>query len=386
MGGVIKLGDLFLQKGKSVNPAKFIDEVFELYSIPAYDRGQPDIVKGCDIGSSKKALEPNDVIISRIVPHIRRCWIVGEFNDKRQIGSGEWIVFRSKKVYPRFLRFYLLSNPFNRRFMNTIKGVGGSLLRADPKQVAKFQIKLPPLAEQKRIANILDQADQLRQLNQQILAEYDALTKSLFLDMFGDPVVNPMGWEIIKIADVVDEVKYGTSLKAGEVGKYPYLRMNNITYTGYMDYSSLKYIDVNEKEYPKYSVQEGDLLFNRTNSKELVGKTGLITDDINRIIAGYLIRVRVSDAYNPYYVWRHLNSEWAKLTLRSMCKSIVGMANINAKELQKIKILKAPLELQNKFAEKIKNIEAQKANAQAALAASEDLFNNLLQKAFKGEL
>lgn len=252
--------------------------------------------------------------------------------------------------------------------------------------IKDIKIPLPPLAEQKRIANILDQADQLRQLNQQVLAQYDALTKSLFLDMFGDPVLNPMGWEVIKIADVVDEVKYGTSLKAGEKGKYPYLRMNNITYDGCMNYSSLKYIDVNEKEYPKYSVKEGDLLFNRTNSKELVGKTGLITDNIERIIAGYLIRVRVSDAYNPYYVWRHLNSEWAKLTLRSMCKSIVGMANINAQELQKIKILKAPIELQNKFAEKIKNIEAQKTSAKTALAASEDLFNSLLQKAFKGEL
>jgi len=153
-----------------------------------------------------------------------------------------------------------------------------------------------------------------------------------------------------------------------------------------MDYSKLKYIDIDDKDKHKYLVKKGDVLFNRTNSKELVGKTGIIQSDEEAVIAGYLIRVRVNELANPFYIWGHLNSRWAKLTLNNMCKNIVGMANINAQELQDIIILKAPKELQNQFATRIQAIEAQKAQAQESLKKSEDLFNSLLQRAFKGEL
>lgn len=152
-------------------------------------------------------------------------------------------------------------------------------------------------------------------------------------------------------------------------------------------FSSLKYIDVDDTEKKKYSVTKGDILFNRTNSKELVGKTALVTTSEELIIAGYLVRLRVNpELANPYYVWRHLNSRWAKMTLQSMCKNIIGMANINAQEVQKMLILKAPLQRQNDFADRIEAIEKQRAMVQSNMKKSEELFQSLLQKAFKGEL
>ncbi|MGB5988320.1 MAG: restriction endonuclease subunit S [Marinifilaceae bacterium] len=254
------------------------------------------------------------------------------------------------------------------------------------KYLKEIKIPLPPLEEQKKIAAILDNADKIRQINKDLIKKYDELSQSLFIDMFGDPVNNPMGWDIVTIRDLISEAKYGTSSKAVENGKYTYLRMNNITYNGYMNYSNLKYIDVSDAEKHKYIVKKGDILFNRTNSKELVGKTGIISIDKEMIIAGYLIRVRTNEFANPYYIWAHLNSKWGKLILNNMCKSIVGMANINAQELQNIKILKAPIELQEEFAKRIKEIEKQKAIAEESLSKSEDLFNALMQKAFKGKL
>lgn len=253
-------------------------------------------------------------------------------------------------------------------------------------RIKDVAIPLPTLDIQKKIAAILDEADKLRRLNQQLIDKYDALTKSLFLEMFGDPVSNPKGWDIVKIRDLILEAKYGTSSKASSEGKYPYLRMNNITYQGFMDYTELKFINISDKDRPKYSVHKGDVLFNRTNSKELVGKTGLFQAEEEMIIAGYLIRVRTNELANPYYLWAHLNSRWAKLTLQNMCKNIVGMANINAQELQDIRILRAPIKLQYQFAERVQDIEAQKAQAQASLKKSEELFQSLLQRAFKGEL
>ena len=120
----VQLGDLFLNKGGSVNPAKHPEETFEYYSIPAYDTGEPEIILGSGIGSSKKVFQPNDIILSRIVPHIRRCWVVGPDSGYRQIGSGEWITFRSEKIEPSYLKNYLMSNEFNAKFLKTIKGVG----------------------------------------------------------------------------------------------------------------------------------------------------------------------------------------------------------------------------------------------------------------------
>ena len=199
-------------------------------------------------------------------------------------------------------------------------------------------------------------------------------------------VTTPKGLATGRIRDYVEEAKYGTSAKAGEEGEFPYLRMNNLTYSGYMDYSNLKYIDVPESNIHKYLVKKGDLLFNRTNSKELVGKTAVFESNTPMIAAGYLIRVRLKHGASPYFIWGYLNSKHGKLVLNNMCKNIVGMANINAQELQNIKILKPDLSLQNQFAEKIKLIEQQKELAKKELKESEDLFQALLQKAYNGEL
>lgn len=169
--------------------------------------------------------------------------------------------------------------------------------------------------------------------------------------MFGDQKSNPMKWEQGSIRDIVTEVKYGTSKPAVEGGKYKYLRMNNITFEGELDLSSIKFIDIPGNEYEKCVVRKGDVLFNRTNSKELVGKTCVFTQDEQMIIAGYIIRVRMNEKALPEYLSAVLNSKYGKGTLFGMCKAIVGQANINAQELQSIRILIPPIELQHKFAE-----------------------------------
>jgi type I restriction enzyme S subunit len=89
----VRLEALMRSESASIDPRRHPDEVFELYSIPAFDRGTPDIVAGGDIGSAKQIVAVNDVLLSRIVPHIRRTWPVTRANGKVQIASSEWIVF-----------------------------------------------------------------------------------------------------------------------------------------------------------------------------------------------------------------------------------------------------------------------------------------------------
>lgn len=253
--------------------------------------------------------------------------------------------------------------------------------------IADLQIPFPPLPEQKRIAAILDKADSLRRKNQQAIQLADQFLRAVFLDLFGDPVTNPKGFPLGTIRDLTESANYGTSAKASETeGEFPILRMGNITYQGGGDFSNLKYIDLSEKDEPKYLARKGDLLFNRTNSKELVGKTAVFEEEKPMAIAGYLIRVRPNEKGNNYYISGYLNSKHGKKTLINMCKSIVGMANINAQEMQDIKMLIPPIELQNKYEQIVLSTKRRLKNLVASEIASEQLFGAISQKAFAGEL
>lgn len=296
------------------------------------------------------------------------------------------IRFKAKKDLSeiRFFKHWLDSKEF--RVQVTRLVTGSAQQNFGPSHLSQITITLPPLPEQRRIAAILDKADSLRERRRQAIAKLDELLQSVFIDMFGDPVTNPKGWPKVTIRDLVSEVNYGTSSKAGEHGQFPILRMNNITYKGGWNFSDLKYIDLAEKEHSKYLVQRGDLLFNRTNSKELVGKTAVYRRDEPMAIAGYLIRVRGNKECNTEYLSGFLNSSYGKLTLLNMCKSIIGMANINAQELQSIPILKPPKKLQDEFASIVSKIEANKETLKASLEKTNIFFTTLQQRAFTGEL
>lgn len=249
------------------------------------------------------------------------------------------------------------------------------------------EILLPSLPEQKRIAAILDRADAIRRKRQQAIQLAEDFLRAVFLDMFGDLVTNPKGFPVGTVRDLVDTANYGSSEKASETeGEFPMLRMGNITYSGAIDFSGLKYVDLSKKDQPKYLVEKGDLLFNRTNSKELVGKTAVYDRDDVAAIAGYLIRVRMNEKGNSYYVSGYLNSTHGKSTLQNMCKSIVGMANINAQEMQNIQILLPPIEIQNKYAAIFQATKQRLRSQSQSEGNLADLFAALSQKAFRGEL
>ena len=289
-----------------------------------------------------------------------------------------------KLVSKNYLR-YAINSKLNEIINQAHGGVG--LKHITKGKLEAIQIPLPPLAEQKRIAAILDKADAIRQKRQQAIKLADEFLRSVFLEMFGDPVTNPKGWTIGTIRDLVSSANYGSSAKASETdGEFPILRMGNITYEGKWDFTDLKYIDLSSKDQEKYLATKGDLLFNRTNSKELVGKTAVFDEEAPMAIAGYLIRVRTNECGNPWYISGYLNSQHGKQTLTNMCKSIVGMANINAQELQDIKIMLPPIELQNQYEYLVKSVNDRSDRLNNSSLELQVLFNALSQKAFSGQL
>ena len=255
-------------------------------------------------------LEQGDILMSHInsMKHLAKCALY-DTEPETLIHGMNLLCLRPQKdrLNAKYALYYLRSNPFLRQ-IPSIANQSVNQASFSVSSLKKLIFPLPPLPEQRRIAALLDRADALRQKGRQLLAHYDKLAQSIFIDLFGDPVRNEKGWEKVKIRDLVKEVKYGTSKPAEDKGAFPYLRMNNITYEGQWNFTDLKYINLTKAEESKYLLQKGDLVFNRTNSKELVGKTAVYQGDNQMAIAGYLIRSRVNEKATPEYISAYLNS------------------------------------------------------------------------------
>ena len=158
--------------------------------------------------------------------------------------------------------------------------------------------------------------------------------------------------------------------------------MNNITYDGKLDLTDVKQIDVPESELPKCTVRRGDVLFNRTNSKELVGKTCVYDRDEMMVLAGFVIRVRVNERVLPEFLSAYLNTDFSKQMLLGMCKTAIGQANINAQEMQNICLYIPPIELQQTFAAFVAQVDKSKADVQKAIDQTQLLFDCLMQQYF----
>jgi len=248
--------------------------------------------------------------------------------------------------------------------------------------LSEIEVEICSIEKQRQIVNILDKIMSAVDGRKQELQLLDELIKARFVEMFGDPVKNPKGWEVVTIGDIVTEVRYGTSKPAVEGGKYPYLRMNNLTADGHLDLNDLKYIDIPDDEIEKCVVRKGDVLFNRTNSIELVGKTVVFDLQEDMIIAGYIIRVRLNKRLLPEILSQYMNLEALKDILRSMAKGAVNQANINAQELRSIKVYIPDMELQKQFIEMKNQVDKSKVAVQKALDETQILFDSLMQKYF----
>ncbi len=256
-------------------------------------------------------------------------------------------------------------------------------------QLGGVSIPLPPLSEQRRIVEILDQADRLRRLRAQADAKAGRILPALFIKMFGDPATNPMGWPAGDLGDAILETQYGTSKRANTEGRgVLVVRMNNISASGMVELSDVKYVDLNDSELEQQRLKPSDLLFNRTNSADLVGKTGLWTQStVPAVAASYLIRVRIDPAKAlPGYVWALMNSAFVKTVLANKARRAVGMANINATELRHVPALFPPLRVQQAFSERLRTIDLGANGRRRSVAALGPLFGSLMRRAFSGAL
>lgn len=276
------------------------------------------------------------------------------------IGTMQYLLPK-KNVLPEYLCYVV-------RYMHLEKYFSGATIpHIYFRDYKSEEFNLVPVDYQEEIVATLGKIEAIVAARQRQLQKLDELVKARFVEIFGIYPANPKGWETGTIRDVVSDVRYGSSRPAVDGGKYPYLRMNNITYGGELDLSDTKRIDIPDNELDKCTVRRGDVLFNRTNSKELVGKTCVYNRDDMMVLAGFVIRVRVSERILPEFLSEFLNTEFSKQMLLAMCKTAIGQANINAQEMQNIGLYLPPIELQRKFVQFKEQTDKSKVAVQTAL-------------------
>mgnify|MGYP001316566348 CR=1 FL=1 len=270
-------------------------------------------------------------------------------------------------------------------------GNGATFKELSKATISKFKIPLPPLDQQKKIAAILDAADAYRQKTKALIEKYDELAQSLFLDMFGDPVTNPKGWGTTTIKEVCT-LQGGYSFKSKDFVNegVKLVKIANVHFEDMVwDEVDLLPSDFLDK-YSKFSLNEGDILMALTRPIiKSLGTVKAITVDqsdlpclLNQRVARFIPNEK---RLHKSYLLRYIYGSYFKNKIERYSSTSL-QPNVSNKQIEEIEIMLPPINLQNQFAERVQAIEAQKAQAQASLAQAEDLFNSLLQRAFKGEL
>lgn len=371
----------------------------------------------------------DDVLFAKITPSMENGKVVRARNLVNGLGAGstEFHVVRARgRIEPSYVMHYLLQESFRREARGAMKGVAGQL-RVPVEFLAGSRIPLPPLAEQQRIvaaieahfsrldaavaalrrvqanlqryrASVLKAACEGRQVPTE--AEL-ALREGRDFESAGESLLNagvpcqgvrwPNGWATATIGHLAELVQYGTSAKtSGERSGVPVLRMGNL-FEGKLVLNDLKYLRYEHPEFPELLLKEGDLLFNRTNSPELVGKTAVYSGTPAICsFASYLLRVRFGHCLSPRYANYYFNSSIGRAWVKDVVSQQVGQANVNGTKLRAFQIHVPPLAEQERIVAEVERrlsvVDELVATVAQQLARAERLRQAILKRAFEGRL
>lgn len=266
-------------------------------------------------------------------------------------------------------------------------GVGGAQPNISATILKEIELPFIDLENQIKIVNILDKAQELIDKRKEQIEALDELVKSKFIEMFGDAGLNSMGWEIKTMNEVsLKKGEYGSGSPSIEYieGKPRYIRITDINDNGYLNENKVTVENLDEFE--KYKLNDGDILFARTGAT--VGKSFRYKSVYGEcLFAGYLIRfVPNTTIVNPDFLYSLTKTNYYENWVKSKQK-IVAQPNINARQYgEELKIIVPPIELQNQFADFVKEVYKLKLEMEKSLKELEGNFNSLMQRAFKGEL
>lgn len=288
----------------------------------------------------------------------------------------------------RFVYWFLRSDRGQEEVKKDFRGatVGG----ISRKFIDKVQIPLPPLGAQKRIAQILDAADALRQQRRQALAELDTFLQSTFFHLFGDPVTNPKGWDervLGELSTIQGGLQVTPKRKACEIS-LPYLRVANVM-RGHLDLSQVKEIGLFPGEVQRSLLEKGDLLIVEGHGNpEEIGRCAVWDGSIASCVhQNHIIKARLEKSLlDPNFLMFFLNSPGGSMRLKGQARTTSGLNTISTKKVYRTLIQVPPLDRQRYFSDIVTKVEEQKVLMREQLRELDSLFAALQQRAFTGKL
>lgn len=403
----VRLGEVNKYISKSVNPISEPDKIFELYSVPSMVDNYPEIIAGSDIGSSKQSVCKKDVLLCKINPRINRVWKVSQFTDNELIASSEWIIIRNNHINENYLMYCFQSKYFREFMLSNVSGVGGSLMRAQPKYVQTYPIPLPPLSEQQRIVERieelfakLDEAKERLQEGADSFAVrkaailHKAFTGELTQQWRRKNGVSDESWEESNLGSFIacgpqnglykPKSSYGDGIRIIRIDAF---------YDGVIEqWDELKRLRLDENEIECYSLNLNDILINRVNSMQYLGKSALVRElkDIC-VFESNIMRLSVDESrIYPEFLISFLNSQMGLNELRKNAKQAVNQASINQQDIKNVIINLPALSEQHEIVRLIDDLLARERSAQQAteqaLASIDLMKKSILARAFRGEL
>lgn len=304
------------------------------------------------------------------------CGSINISEPKSYVNGNAMALDNLVKDYDLKFLFYALKS---RGLNDTISGSAQPQITRQG--LANVNVPKPDLTTQQKIAKILDKADELRQYNKQLIEKYDALTQSLFLDMFGDPVRNEKGWVNVELMQLCKKITDGTH-------KTPTYLENGVIFLSAKNIKNFKLNCLNpkyisEEEYSELNkrcnVEVGDILITKSGS---LGMAALVEFAFKFSIFESLALIKyMRETVNGIFLLYFLNTKSTQQQYNDITKG-VGVKHLHLTDLRKLKVILPPIELQNQFAERVQIIENQKQQAQESLEKSELLFQSLLKESF----
>ena len=324
----------------------------------------------------KAVIFPKDTLLIGCIGDIGKIGITTDLCSSNQQLTG---LYPNEKADVSYLYYWFRGN--KKTLESTSNNAVVPIL--NNRTLETIKIPLPPLPQQQKIANILDAADALRQKDKALLAKYDELTQALFLDMFGDPVSNPKGWDKVKLEEISKISSGSTPSRENESyydGEIPWVKTGEVN--GKVIYNTSEHISeeaLKNSSCKLYPI--GSLIIAMYGQGKTRGQIGMLGIEATTNQACGVLSPSNKMNFNFLFHLLQLNYE----DLRSLGRG-GNQPNLNSGLLKNYIIFNPPIKLQNQFAERVQVIEQQKAIAQKSLEKSEALFNSLLQKAFKGEV
>lgn len=334
-------------------------------------------------------LEPGDVLFNATnSPELVGKTAYFDGFDEPVTFSNHFLRLRSdnEKLDGRYLAHWMQKQFSSGRFSRMCKQwVNQATVSRD--LLLSLTMPLPPLGEQRRIAAILDKAEELRAKRRAAIALLDQLPQAIFLEMFGDPVSNPKGWpntsKLAAVSELVSGITKGRKVNGKAVREIPYLAVVNVQ-DRHLNLSAVKTIGATEDEIERYRLQPRDLLLTEGGDPDKLGRGSLWNGELPEAIhQNHIFRVRVtSPALTPLYLSWLIGSSYGKAYFLRQAKQTTGIATINMGQLKAFPLILPPIESQHQFALRVEAIQRAKSAHQAAIAALDSLFISLQDRVF----